>query len=62
MTLNNMERHKINIEVSTTDEDNVFFIYCKEMKCEYVVKKDLNFLKNEIADLVEEWLEIQEVI
>jgi hypothetical protein len=53
---------KIKIEISTTDEEDVFFIYCKEMKCEYVVKKDINVLKNEIADLVEEWADIREVL
>jgi hypothetical protein len=57
-----MEKQKINIQISTTEEDNVFFIYSKEMKCEYVIKKDLNLLKNEIADLVEEWLDIREVL
>jgi hypothetical protein len=54
-----MKRHKINIEISTTEEDDVFFIYSKQMKCEYVIKKDLDTLKNEIADLVEEWLNIR---
>lgn len=57
-----MEKQKINIQISTTEEDDVFFIYCKEMKCEYVIKKDLNQLKNEIADLVEEWINIREVL
>lgn len=53
---------KIKIEISTTDEDDVFFIYCKEMKCEYVIKKDANVLTNEICSLIEEWMDIREVL
>jgi len=54
-----MEEYKLSIQIKTSDEDNVFFIYSKEMKCEYVIKKDLNTLKNEIADLIEEWIDIR---
>jgi len=54
-----MEEYKLSIQIKTTDQDDVFFIYSKEMKCEYVIKKDLNTLKNEIADLIEEWIDIR---
>lgn len=57
-----METYKLSIEIRTTEEDDVFFIYSKEMKCEYVIPKKLNILRNEIADLIEEWIDVREVL
>ena len=53
-----METYKLSFEIKTTQEDDVYFIYSKEMQCEYVVKKDLKTLKSEISDLIQEWIEL----
>lgn len=61
-TLNNMETQKLSIEIRFSEEDNVFIISSKEMRCHYPIKKDINLLKNEISDLIEEWIDIRAVL
>jgi len=57
-----MEEFKLSIEIRSNEEDDVFIISSKEMMCHYPIKKDLNTLKNQIAHLIEEWIDIREVL
>lgn len=57
-----MEEFKLSIEIRSNEEDDIFIISSKEMMCHYPIKKDLNMLKNEIADLIEEWIDIRGVL
>jgi len=55
-----METYKLSIEITTTEEDDVYIIHSKEMQCEYPIKKDLKTLKSEISDLIQEWVEFNQ--
>ena len=57
-----MQEFKLSIEIRSNEEDDIFIISSKEMMSHYPIKKDLNMLKNEIADLIEEWMDIRGVL
>jgi hypothetical protein len=50
---------KITIEIER-DEDGIFWLRSKRIKCSYPIGKDLNILKSEVTDLIEEWSNLDE--
>jgi hypothetical protein len=52
-----MEKFKLDITIESCENDNVYIIRSRVMKCSYPVKKE--HIVSEVEDLIKEYIDIQ---
>jgi hypothetical protein len=52
-----MEKFKLDITIESCEDDNVYMLHSRVMKCCYPVKKEHIF--SEVEDLIKEYIDIQ---